>query len=435
MNEIHNSKNVVTARINADGNVIVGDGNNVTVINLKEAAQYKDIESEIQELNERFDKAKQKSIQYPDDPDFAVDLINIDSKMSERRKELETLKQEVIKLAEDFARIPINSERLKKAKAHFERGEFAEARAVLDAEKMGQELDALLEQKETLNVKTQENQQNLSDKANEYLILARLTATDFELSARFEKTLEYFEQSLRAERNVESILAYAKFLNEHNQFNQAQPFYEEALEIYRRLNKETPYAYLSEMVNSLNYLASLYSLKEEYSQAKSLFEEALLISRQLMESNHAEYLPQMAVTLNNFANLYNNIKEYNHAKLLYEEAALIYISLNEGTPKRYMDKFALNLINLGNLYSNINEYSQAYTTYEKALNIFRLFDILMPDAFLSNLGMALNNFAALLLKKNEYSEAQTMFEEALKISRRLVEKNPKAYYPQLYLTE
>ena len=155
MSDITNSKNIVTARIDAAGNVIVGDGNNITVINLKEAAQYKAIEAEIQELNERFDNAKQKSIQYPDDPDFAVDLINIDSKRSERQKELETLKQEVIKLAEDFARISINTARLKKAKVHFENGEFAEARAVLDAEQMGADLNTAI-QREDLGKAIQE---------------------------------------------------------------------------------------------------------------------------------------------------------------------------------------------------------------------------------------------------------------------------------------
>ncbi len=170
MSEIEHSKNIVNARIDADGNVIVGDGNNITVINLKEAAQYKHLEAEIEKLNTRFERTRQRIEKYPDDQELTVELLEIDEERSQKIKDRETLRQEVIKLAEDFARIPINTERLKRAKAYFEHGEFAEARAVLNAEVMGQELDALLEQKETLSIKTQENQQSLSDKANEYMI-------------------------------------------------------------------------------------------------------------------------------------------------------------------------------------------------------------------------------------------------------------------------
>ena len=51
---IENSKNIVNAHIDAEGNVIIGDGNNITVINLKEAAQYKYLETQLEKENKRF---------------------------------------------------------------------------------------------------------------------------------------------------------------------------------------------------------------------------------------------------------------------------------------------------------------------------------------------------------------------------------------------
>lgn len=209
MSEIKDSKNVVTARIDADGNVIVGDGNNITVINLKEAAQYKSLEADIEKLNKRLERAQKRLLKDPDDLDAQEELLEIDAERNEKQNNLETLKNEVVKLAEDFQRIPLDTERLRLAKRHFDAGEFEKARAVFDAETMGKELDALLREKERLNQKTAETQQNLNDKANEYLILARLTATNFDLPDRFEKTMDYFGQSLRAERNIENLFAYA----------------------------------------------------------------------------------------------------------------------------------------------------------------------------------------------------------------------------------
>lgn len=56
MSEIKYSKNIVTGHIDAGGNVVVGD----TIINLKEAAQYKVLVSEIGKLNTRFDRTKRR---------------------------------------------------------------------------------------------------------------------------------------------------------------------------------------------------------------------------------------------------------------------------------------------------------------------------------------------------------------------------------------
>jgi nephrocystin-3 len=128
----------------------------------------------------------------------------------------------------------------------------------LDAEKMGQELDALLEEKASIAAQKSKNEGYLKDKSNEFLILARLTSTDFTLTDRFEKTLTYFEQSVRANRNEENIFAYAYFLNEHNQFLKALSLYEEALEIYKRLAQTNPERYEPYVAMTQNNLGLMY---------------------------------------------------------------------------------------------------------------------------------------------------------------------------------
>ena len=96
--------------------MIVGDGNTInTVVNLKEAAQYKKLENEITKLNAQFERTKQKLERYPEDESFQQDLLEIDAERIERQQELSSLKAEVIRLAEDFNRIPINTERLRLA--------------------------------------------------------------------------------------------------------------------------------------------------------------------------------------------------------------------------------------------------------------------------------------------------------------------------------
>ena len=150
-----------------------------------------------------------------------VEQINLGNVLEEAQGQERQFKEGVIKLAETFKRIELNTERLKKAKTHFDANEYDKARVVLREEEMQAELDVLLKQKKQFQSKASENEQNMRDKANEFLILAKITAVNFELPARFEKAKAYFEQSLRAWETEENLFAFAYFLDKHNQIQSA----------------------------------------------------------------------------------------------------------------------------------------------------------------------------------------------------------------------
>jgi hypothetical protein len=432
MADIPTGKNIVADRINANGNVIVGDNN--THINLKEADQYMAIEADIQKLNERFENTRVKAQKYPDDADFRIELLQIDEERIRKQEDLETLKREVLKLADDFQRIPLNTERLRIAKRHFERGEFEAARAVLDAEKMGNELGALLSEKERLHRKMEENQQNLTDKANEYLILAHLTAIDFSLPDPYKKTVEYFEQSLRAERNAENLFEYAKFLQEHNKSTSALRYYEEALQINRELAEENPSTYKSYVANTLNNLAILQETMYEHGDALANYEEALRIYRKLAEENPRRYMPNLAMTLNNLASLQVVRNDLSDALANYEEALQISRELALYNPRFCLPKVATILNNLAALQSSKNESASAVTNYEEALQINREFAMENPRSHLPKVAMTLSNLASLQADKNEMDDALTNYEESLRIYRALAVENPRTYLQDVATT-
>ena len=250
----------------------------------------------------RFLKTKQKIEKYPDEEDFKADLLQIDEERTAVQKKLDDLKSEIMRLAETFTKIPVNTERLKLARQHFEAGDYAAARTILDAGEMGDELDALLNQKQQLQTRQAENEAQLTNKANEFLILARLTAIDFTLAGRYDKTVEYFEQSLEAAHTVDNTLEYAYFLQQHNQIIAAIPFYTEALENYRRLALADA-MYLPDLAMTLNNLGLLQRDKNEFPAAEARYQEALAIQRRLAEANPQAYLPNLANMLNNLANL------------------------------------------------------------------------------------------------------------------------------------
>ena len=235
--------------------------------------------------------------------------LKLSSELENLEKQLEEFKENVFKLYETFTKIKINTERLKQAKAYFDKGEFREADAILKAEDMVKDLNKLIEKDKQLDQEKAEVRQNREQIANEFLIKARLWATFYEERNRLEQTCEYFEEALRAYKTSENLFEYAFFLGEHNKFNQAISLYQEALEIRRELAKENPSAYLPNVANTLNNLAILHRVKNELAQAQREYEEALEIRRELAKENPSVYLPDVAMTMTNLAVLFQDEPE------------------------------------------------------------------------------------------------------------------------------
>ena len=328
---IENSHNFLhNSRIDAEGNVIVGDNN--IILNLKEAADYIRIEKEISELSKAWETCQKRIAQYPKDNSFQDEADRLAMKRVEKEKELAILKKEVIALADIFERIPINTERLKKAESHFKAGDFKAARAILDAEKMGIELEALLEQKSKLREKTTVNEKHLRSKADEFLILARLTVVDFDLPKRFEQSKIYFEKSLRANRNGKNSFAYAHFLTEHNQNSEAIPLCKEALDIYKKLTEKNPESYLPDVAKALNNLGVLQAKTNHLSDAEKSLQEALAKYRKLAKKKPVTYWPDVARTLNNLGTLQATTSRFSQAEKSYQEALTKYRKLTKKKP-------------------------------------------------------------------------------------------------------
>ena len=475
---VENSQGVIAgSTVNAQGDVLV---NGQKITNIYYSAQYQDLKNHKEKLEARFATTRQKIEKYPDDEDFKKDLLLIDQERNEVQKKLDDLQREVIQLAETFTKIPVNTDRLKLAQQHFEAGDYAAARAILDAEQMGNEQSFLLRQKEQQQHQLAETENLLINNANEFLILARLTAVNFDLSDRFEKTVEYFEQSLKAAHTHENTFDYADFLHQHNQFNAAIPFYQEALRISRSLAGNNPQTYLPDVAKTLNNLASSQKAKNEFIDAEEAYQEALEIRRRLAETNPQNYLQSVARTLHNLANLQRAKNNFPAAEAAYQEALGIYHCLAdtgsqiylpdvvtilnnlailqaikndfpaaeaslwealgicrrlaEINPQTYLSPVSGTLNNLGNLQKAKNDFPAAEDAYQKALEIRRSLAEANPHTYLPDVATTLNNLANLQTDKNEFSAAEDAYQEVLKIYRRLNEANPQVYLPYVATT-
>jgi len=224
-------------------------------------------------------------------------------------------------------------------------------------------------------------------------------------------------------------LAYElKFLNH---FNSAEPLYQEALDIYRKLAEKYIEPHLPDVAGILNNLAILHYDTNHHEEAEEEYQEALNIRRKLAEKNPDAFMPDVAMTLNNLANLHDKTNHHEEAEKEFQEALDIHRKLAEKNPDAFMPYVATTLNNLAVLHKNTNHYEEAEEEYQEALNIRRKLAEKNPDAFLPGVAMTLNNLANLHRKTNHYKEAEREYQEALDIYRKLAEKTPDAFMPRV----
>ncbi len=414
-----------------------GTGDNVArdkIVNIYvNAKDYKRLEQELSDLQQNREKLVERIRKYPDDAEFQEDLIKCNRKIADTWKEIEDFKADVFRLHELFTRIPINTERLRRAKEHFDKGEFREADAVLKAEDIQRDVEQLKAVERATEDKLATVRQDLEGRANEYLLKAQLAllSSPPEGSSKFEMADGWFEQALATARTAEVLHEYALFLWKHNAFRRAEPLCQDALKIRRSLAEADSETFLPKVADTLNNLAVLHGEIQAYDLARKEHGEALKIRRSLAEASPELFFPNVAETLNNLAILHKVRRAYDLALAEYQEALELYRCLAEAKPEAFLPKVAMTLNNMATLYQTRQEYSTALIKYEEALEIRRSLAETAPETFLPNVAETLSNLALLHRANQDYGTALAECEEALEIYRSLAKSNPEAFLPYL----
>jgi tetratricopeptide (TPR) repeat protein len=113
-------------------------------------------------------------------------------------------------------------------------------------------------------------------------------------------------------------------LEDVQQLTDARQMYEEALNIYRRLAKGYPQAYLPNLANTLTNLGSLLKGIEQFDDAGRMYEEALGIYKALAKSHPEAYLNNVAVTALDLSLFYFKDSPNKEQSLKYVQECLIH---------------------------------------------------------------------------------------------------------------
>lgn len=372
---------------------MMGNKSEVTIGNVENSeinVKVTQILSKSLEYNELLDQLKTQQKLFARTPENEQqERLEISAKINELTNRIESFKEDVLRLAEQFQRIEINTDRLKRAKEFFDKGEFGEARAVLECE-----LEQMQDEQRALLIKREEYEQNtlpkLQANAEEFLILALSTQTHYDNPNWLADTCYYYESSIKSYSNKDNVISYAYFLWKHNKLNEAETYYQKYLKDFA-LDIQ-----IGVRAGVLNNLAVLHWNQNKYEEALEEYEEAIKIFRDLMENDsNTFYLPYIATGLNNLANLKLYKKKYKEALKDFEEALKIVRELEERHPNEYLHDIARTLNNLANFYSDQNRCEEAIENYEEALKIYAELIKMDSDEYLSNFAVIQINISKL----------------------------------------
>ncbi|NEO11737.1 MULTISPECIES: HEAT repeat domain-containing protein [unclassified Moorena] len=190
-------------------------------------------------------------------------------------------------------------------------------------------------------------------------------------------------------------------LVESKQFDEALIYYEEALQLYRKLGDQ------AEIASTLTTIGNVFQGLEHYDQALSSYQEAVAISEQI--NNQVS----QASALGGLGETYLSLGDYQQAIDYLQPALTIQQQIDDAKGEAFL------LANLGNSYQSLGQYTRGIEYFQRALRIQRdICDRKGEAASLTSLGNAYRALA-------QYQRAIEYFQQALPIQDQVGDLNGK----------
>ncbi len=376
------------------------------------------------------------------------------------------------KFAEDLVKQNLDDceENYRKAYDYFSRGDLDSVQILLQYDAIvkdienAQEKHAAGKAMETAGKMAQEQaQQTIGSKVKELMLLAKTQA----IENKHDAANKTYKQAVATDSlNSDNVFEYARYLQKQNQLQQAEKLYEhlltlvktdhvkssiyinlgqlytdwnnfneadkylnQALEICERLAKDNPQVYEVDLAATLNNLGTLYKHKANYAEAEKYYMRSLNIRERLSNSNADNHRADYAATLNNIGLLYYDKNDNQNTEQYFLQATEIYTQLAKINPQNYEPKLSICLNNLGIIYTYKQNYVAAQQYNMQAYDIRMRLAKANPQSYEPLIAQSMNNLATLYSKENKYTEAEKYYLQTSALYEQLTTTNPNTYEP------
>ena len=225
---------------------------------------------------------------------------------------------------------------------------------------------------------------------------------------QYGKAIDYYEQALEIDKRLGDKENIARDLNNiggfyhsTSQYDAAIKYYEEALAIARKLK----FGQEALVATSLNNIGMVYRSWGQYDKAIKYFEESLAIDKRWGREN------TMAISIASIGSVYHLWGQPDKAITHYNEALEILKK-----PGRDMRKLPMLLSYIGNVYNDLGQYDKAITHYNEALEISKKLSLVPEVASISG------SIAAYYISQRQYEKALPHLEKSGDMYRKLSDR-------------
>lgn len=402
------------------GLIVTGTGNTINTTQIfgkspEYAELKKRLENLVRDISKKADECEQMAkdnlpARYLDNCRAELNVLNAERDSVQK---VETrFEEDVIRLAETFSQIELNSERLRLARKFFEEGKIKEADGVLNVRDMKTEGDALLAKKERQQKALDETESVLEGIATEFALKSVFKVGDYGDSLRYDSAIIYLEQSLRyttdTTQKAAFLMAFSLTLREDNQFSIAIDYLEKALQLVRPRD-------LVLEATFLRLMALSYKDVKKMAESEKMYLHSLEIYERLAKSDSTEYEPDIALTCMLLGIFYKDVKDMANSEKMYLRSFEIYDRLAKGNPAEFEPDLALAYRHLGDFYDEVQKRAESGKMYLHSQEIYKRLAQNSPAEYELNLGYVCQNLSWICLFLQKYPEAQAAAEQTLQV--------------------
>lgn len=273
-------------------------------------------------------------------------------------------KEDVIRLAQTFEHISINSERLRMAKLFFDEGKFREVLSVMNTKEMIDEGEALLWEKDRFQSRLKRTDSLLQIKAEEFRIKAQAKAIDYTDPRRVDSTAFFYLQSLHYNDNVQTLYDLAVFFNDNHRYDSAFAYFPKLI--------VHPKAEAWQKANAYGNLGELNAITGDLPEALRAYSESLKAYESLYQQYPREprYKNGLAICYQYLGITYMSLGDLPQALAFFERYNQLKMELYEAYSQNmchvcFKNGLALSYQYLGEIHTSLGNLRQALAFFEQ----------------------------------------------------------------------
>ncbi len=421
------SKNVSNARIDAKGNVTIGD---TIIFNARNVQDYIDLNKSLEEIIKQIENTNDFIKSYPQDNRFQETLKKLLADKQSIDIKISQTENEILTFANEIYRVPHSKEVHREVLELLKIGDLSKAKNKLSISTDKSIVNKLISNKNKIEDIILKINKDAQEKAYECFLFAKIIILEKNLNW-YSQACRLFEDAIKLDERYEYVMDYAVFLQQHNDLIKSEQYYNQ----WENLIDKADPNYSYKFATYLNSLGNKYTRQNNLIKAKEIIERCLSIKNAFNGQINKQFRKaSLAVSLNNYSQILTRLGKFKDAGIYAKCAYKIRKTLYYVDSDEHKSFYISSLLCYGSYLASCEDYHNAKKLFEEASNLLgNNFNSLTEDE-LEDSALSYNNLGCTLADDGQYDDSLHYLNICLTVREQLASKNPQKFNQEVART-